>query len=160
MDTLTLPNLEATQSLAQSLSTFLLPGTNLLLQGDLGSGKTTFVQHLGQALGIQGITSPTFTLIQEYWEGRIPLFHMDLYRLGSVEIWDLGLEELWQEVAGVVVIEWSERLVTRPEEWLLMHWQMGEDASRILAITCQGERHCQLWRQTLDSFCTDIPGIQ
>lgn len=77
-----LPDEEATKQLGRHLASQLTPNSVLLLQGDLGAGKTTLVQGLGEALGItEPILSPTFTLINEYPEARIPLYHVDLYRL-------------------------------------------------------------------------------
>ncbi|MBI1910330.1 MAG: tRNA (adenosine(37)-N6)-threonylcarbamoyltransferase complex ATPase subunit type 1 TsaE [Deltaproteobacteria bacterium] len=101
-----------TRQFAANLAKKMKPGTVLALIGDLGSGKTTFVQGLAEGLGISKkyyVNSPTFTLINEY-EGKIPLFHFDLYRLGSVkELADLGFEE-YLEKNGIVVVEWAEKL--------------------------------------------------
>ena len=89
-------------------------GAVILLVGDLGAGKTAFARGLAEGLGIapQDVSSPTFTIIQEYRGGRLPLFHVDLYRLNDPrEIDDLGLDEIAQE--GVLVIEWAEKLPSR-----------------------------------------------
>ena len=100
---------EETWALAAALADELGPGTVMALHGDLGAGKTCFVQGLAAALGIdEPITSPTYTLIGEY-EGRLPLHHIDLYRLsGPEEAIGLGLEEYF-DVNGVTAIEWAER---------------------------------------------------
>ncbi len=114
-----LPDAAATQSLGQALGAQLPAGTVLLLTGNLGSGKTTLVQGLGQGLGIDDIDSPTFTLINEYMQGRLPLYHIDLYRLSRAEADALFLENYWEglEVApGIVAIEWSQRLSYLPPE--------------------------------------------
>ena len=114
-----LPDAAATQTLGQALGAQLSAGSVLLLQGNLGSGKTTLVQGLGQGLGIDDIDSPTFTLINEYLQGRLPLYHIDLYRLSEAEADALFLENYWEglEVApGIVAIEWSERLSYLPPE--------------------------------------------
>ncbi|OLP16164.1 tRNA (adenosine(37)-N6)-threonylcarbamoyltransferase complex ATPase subunit type 1 TsaE [Leptolyngbya sp. 'hensonii'] len=104
----------ATHRLGVRLGESLPAGTVLLLQGDLGSGKTTLVQGIAAGLGLDGpIESPTFTLINEYLEGRLPLYHLDLYRLEPPEIVDLHLEVYWEgrEVEpGLVAIEWADRL--------------------------------------------------
>ena len=87
---------EATQNLGRQLGKSLPPGSILLLKGDLGAGKTTLVQGIGEGLGItDAIVSPTFTLINEYPEGRVPLYHLDLYRLEPAEVRSLYLEQYW-----------------------------------------------------------------
>ena len=85
-------------------------GTVVLLHGELGAGKTVLVRGLAEGLGVSpdDVSSPTFTLVQEY-RGRIPLYHVDLYRLAAVEADDLGLEEL--SLTGVVAVEWAEKWV-------------------------------------------------
>lgn len=100
---------EETWSLAAELADELGPGTVIALHGDLGAGKTCFIQGYAAALGIdEPITSPTYTLIGEY-EGRLPLHHIDLYRLaGPEEALGLGLEEYF-DVNGITAIEWAER---------------------------------------------------
>ncbi|MEM8807497.1 MAG: tRNA (adenosine(37)-N6)-threonylcarbamoyltransferase complex ATPase subunit type 1 TsaE [Cyanobacteria bacterium P01_G01_bin.38] len=117
--TLDLQNAIATQHLGEKLGRCLPAGTVLLLEGTLGSGKTTLVQGLGAGLGIpNSIDSPTFTLINEYLEGRVPLYHVDLYRLSPEEADTLYLETYWQgeEVEpGILAIEWAERLRYLPE---------------------------------------------
>ncbi len=86
-------------------------GDVCLLHGDLGVGKTVFTKGFAQGLGImEPITSPTFTLIQEYEEGRLPLYHFDVYRIGDVEeMYDLGFEEYFYG-EGVCLIEWASRI--------------------------------------------------
>lgn len=92
------------------LGSSLMAGDIVLLYGDLGAGKTAFVRGLATGLGIDpdDVTSPTFTLVQEY-RGRLTLQHVDLYRLSPVEVADLGLEDL-AEGDAVVAVEWAERL--------------------------------------------------
>lgn len=99
-----------TVELGKQLGTSLKPGSVVLLFGDLGAGKTTFVRGLATGLGIEPseVSSPTFVLIQEY-RGRVTLHHVDLYRIEGAAVDDLGVEELANERA-VVVIEWAERL--------------------------------------------------
>ncbi|PSN11073.1 tRNA (adenosine(37)-N6)-threonylcarbamoyltransferase complex ATPase subunit type 1 TsaE, partial [filamentous cyanobacterium CCP5] len=93
---LTLPDTSTTHDLGQQLGRCLPAGTVLLLRGDLGSGKTTLVQGLGTGLGItEAISSPTFNLVNEYLDGRVPLYHIDLYRLDPAEVDGLLLDIYW-----------------------------------------------------------------
>ena len=100
---------EETEALGQTLAKTLAPNTLLALHGDLGAGKTAFVRGLAAGLGYHGrVTSPTFTIVNEY-EGKIPLFHFDLYRLGSEdELYDIGFDEYLSR-SGICAVEWSER---------------------------------------------------
>jgi len=100
-----------THGLARELSLTLKAGDVLLLSGDLGSGKTTFVRGLAEGLGIDpdDVSSPTFTLLHEYRGGRLTLYHADLYRLDKTATDDLGLEETGVR-DGVLAIEWPDRL--------------------------------------------------
>lgn len=129
----------ATRSLGRFLGTLLPAGTTLLLQGDLGSGKTTLVQGLGEGLGIrEAIASPTFTLINEYIDGRLPLYHVDLYRLEGAEVDGLFLETYWQgqEVEpGIVAIEWAERLRFLPDAPLSITLTDGPTSGRQATLT-------------------------
>jgi tRNA threonylcarbamoyladenosine biosynthesis protein TsaE len=100
-----------TANVGRKLANTLRAGAVVLLSGELGSGKTAFVRGLAEGLGIppEYVSSPTFTLIQEYRGGRLPLFHVDLYRLEDPrEIDDLGLDEIACD--GVLAIEWAEKL--------------------------------------------------
>jgi tRNA threonylcarbamoyladenosine biosynthesis protein TsaE len=100
-----------TRSIASALARDLAMGSVLLLSGDLGAGKTAFVRGLAEGLGIDAgeVTSPTFTLVHEYRGGRLPLIHVDLYRLDRADLDEIGLD---QDLAatGIVAVEWSERL--------------------------------------------------
>lgn len=120
-----LPDLAATLALGEHLGRSLPPASVLLLQGDLGSGKTSLVQGIGRGLGITDpILSPTFTLINEYYEGRMPLYHLDLYRLEPAEVEALYLEAYWEGdefPPGLVAIEWAERLRVKP----LHYWELA-----------------------------------
>ena len=115
-----LPHAHATQALGIWLGQQLNAGSTLLLKGDLGSGKTTFTKGLGAGLRIPDtIDSPTFTLINEYHCGRLPLYHVDLYRLEEGAIDSLWLEAYWDGIEfapGIVAIEWAERLRYLPPE--------------------------------------------
>lgn len=140
---LTLPNPAGTRKLGTWLGQTLPAGTTLLLEGNLGSGKTTLVQGIGQGLGIQdAVDSPTFTLINEYTEGRIPLYHLDLYRLNPAETADLYPETYWEgkEVEpGIVAIEWAERLPYRPSSYLEIRLSYNANLGREVTITVFGQ---------------------
>jgi tRNA threonylcarbamoyladenosine biosynthesis protein TsaE len=146
-------NAEATQTIAETLAQLLEPGAILLLQGNLGSGKTTFVQGLGRGLNIKAaITSPTFTLIDEYHCGRLPLYHIDLYRLDREQVGSLYLQEYWRGEdfpLGVVAIEWSERLPVPPQDYLQIEpipLSIDTDDRR-LEFLAQGELHVKLLKK-------------
>jgi tRNA threonylcarbamoyladenosine biosynthesis protein TsaE len=117
-----LPDANSTQMLGIDLGKSLTAGSVILLTGNLGSGKTTFVQGLAQGMGIvDSIVSPTFTIINEYFSGRLPLYHLDLYRLNSAEVDDLQLESYWlgiESELGIVAIEWAERLSYLPDNYI------------------------------------------
>ena len=106
---------DETAEVGRELAGSLAAGDVVLLHGDLGAGKTALVRGLAEGLGVPAdeVSSPTFTLVQEYRGGRLPLFHVDLYRLNDPrEIDDLGLDEIAED--GVLAIEWAERLPRRP----------------------------------------------
>lgn len=122
----------------------LTAGDVLLLHGNLGAGKTAFVRGVAEGLGADpaGVSSPTFTIMQEYRGGRVPLFHVDLYRLNDPrEIEDLGLEEIAAD--GVLAIEWAEKLDTdarlKPSRYLTVQIEHGEGDSRTIAIMANGK---------------------
>ena len=102
---------DETRTLARDLAAGLAAGDTILLSGDLGAGKTAFVRGVAEGLGIDPdeVTSPTFTLVHEYRSGRLPLVHVDLYRLARADLDELGLDADLAE-RGVVAIEWPERL--------------------------------------------------
>jgi tRNA threonylcarbamoyladenosine biosynthesis protein TsaE len=120
---------DAGRALAERLSA----GDVLLLYGDLGAGKTAFVRGLALGLGASedDVSSPTFTLVQEYRGGRLTLFHADLYRLTAVEAADLGLDEIGEE--GVLAIEWADRLDLPPSPAITIRIESpGVDRRRIV----------------------------
>jgi tRNA threonylcarbamoyladenosine biosynthesis protein TsaE len=123
---------EETEALGRALAARLEPGDVVLLSGNLGSGKTTFVRGMAEGIGVASreVSSPTFTLVHEYRGGRVPLFHADLYRLERVALDELGLEELRGE--GVLVIEWPDRLDYKVQAatTVRLHW-VSETARRI-----------------------------
>jgi len=127
---------EETLDLGRGLGRALKGGELLLLQGDLGYGKTVFARGVAAALGIppEEVTSPSFTLVHEYKGGRVPLFHLDLYRLDTPEeeVGALGIEEILA-AGGVVLVEWGEKLppfLRRSATTVRFH-DVGEGSRRI-----------------------------
>jgi tRNA threonylcarbamoyladenosine biosynthesis protein TsaE len=117
------------------LAARLEPGSVVLLTGDLGAGKTAFVRGIAEGLGIApgDVTSPTFTLVQEYRGGRLPLYHVDLYRLQPGEVDDLGLEEMQE--TGVLAIEWPDRLPRSFDDAIAVRIEHGDEVTtRRIAI--------------------------
>jgi tRNA threonylcarbamoyladenosine biosynthesis protein TsaE len=113
--TVTTQSEEETAAIGREVGSTLSAGDVLLLYGDLGAGKTAFVRGLAEGLGIRRdeVSSPTFTLIQEYRGGRLPLFHVDLYRIEDPREFDeLGLEEIAED--GVLAIEWADKYPLPP----------------------------------------------
>lgn len=102
---------EETEALGESLAKHLPAGTVLAYRGDLGAGKTAFTRGLARGLGCRDlVTSPTYTIVNEYLGGRLPLFHFDMYRLqSSDDLWDIGWED-YLDRGGVCAVEWSENV--------------------------------------------------
>jgi tRNA threonylcarbamoyladenosine biosynthesis protein TsaE len=134
-----LANAEATLNLGITLGQSLNAGSVILLKGDLGAGKTTLVQGIGKGLAItESIVSPTFTIINEYTEGRLPLYHLDLYRLDPQEVAALNLETYWEGfevIPGIVAIEWAERMPYKPDSYLSIYLTYGSEGDRFAEIT-------------------------
>jgi len=132
----TTTSVEQTRDLAAALSSLARPGDLLVLAGDLGAGKTAFVQGFGLGLDVPDrITSPTFTLVHVY-EGRLPVHHLDVYRLEQLsEALDLGLPEMLDE-GGVVLIEWGDAILpVLPHDYLEVRITFGPgDDDRFLAL--------------------------
>jgi len=121
-----------TEAAGAALARHLRPGARVLLYGELGAGKTAFVRGLASGLDIDPdeVSSPTFTLVQEY-QGRVPLIHVDLYRLASGEVDDLGLDA--QAAQGILAIEWAERMPRPDPGAIQVHLEhAGEDHRRIV----------------------------
>lgn len=140
-----LNDVEATLNLGRRLGKHLEAGSVILLEGDLGAGKTTLVQGIGEGLGIlKGIVSPTFILLNEYTEGRLPLYHFDLYRLGDDEVDDIYPEIHWEGIEvtpGVTAIEWAERLPYKPDSYIKIKLYYDSDRQRRGNITLIGLGH-------------------
>jgi len=118
---------------ARELAATLAAGDVVLLSGDLGAGKTTFVRGLAEGLGLDGgdVSSPTFTLVHEHRGGRLALYHADLYRLDATEAADLGLDEAGA-ADGVLAVEWPDRLTHVPDGAIRVSIEAtGEDTRRI-----------------------------
>ena len=100
-----------TEALGAALAARLKAGTVLAYRGDLGAGKTAFTRGLARGLGYsEPVTSPTYTIVNEYLGGRLPLFHFDMYRLGSADdLWDIGWED-YLDRGGICAVEWSENV--------------------------------------------------
>lgn len=125
-----------TADVGRRLASTLVPGSVLLLIGDLGAGKTALVRGLAEGLGVppEEVSSPTFTLMQEYRGGRVSLIHVDLYRLNEArEIDELGLEELGLD--SVLAIEWAEKLPRPIADAITIRIEHGQGDERRLTIT-------------------------
>lgn len=129
---------EETEALGQKLGAVLKPGALIAYRGDLGAGKTAFTRGLARGLGsAMSVTSPTYTIVNEYTDGRLPLFHFDMYRLGSSdELWDIGWED-YLERGGVCAVEWSENVADALEDaiWITLE-KLGDETRR---ITIEGD---------------------
>jgi tRNA threonylcarbamoyladenosine biosynthesis protein TsaE len=130
-------NEKETENIAEKLAVTLKSGDIITLYGGLGAGKTAFCRGLARGLGItQRVTSPTFTIVNEYLGGALPLFHFDMYRLGgSDELFELGFDD-YTERGGVVAVEWSERVADAlpPNAIKVTITRAGENA-RTIEIT-------------------------
>ena len=122
-----------TEELAQKLAPFLFPGAVIAYRGDLGAGKTAFTRGLARGLGYTDmVTSPTYTIVNEYLCGRLPLFHFDMYRLASGDdLWDIGWED-YQDRGGVCAVEWSENVADALENPIIITIEkLGGNTRRI-----------------------------
>ena len=148
---------QATQTLGSKLGELVKPGDVILLLGALGAGKTCFVQGLARGLGIEeNISSPSFVLLREY-KGRLPLYHIDLYRLEQLpEIADLGLDDYFYG-DGVSVIEWANRAKELlPTEHLLLEFIIVSARQRRLMLTSEGKHYQDLLTQLSEMSITGI----
>ena len=122
-----------TEAIGAALGKIIAPGTVIAYRGDLGAGKTAFTRGLAKGLGCTEIvTSPTYTIVNEYLGGRIPLFHFDMYRLrSSDDLFDIGWDD-YLDRGGVCAVEWSENVDDAMEDALYITIEkLGEDARRI-----------------------------
>lgn len=139
---------EETKSFGARLASLLFPGAVIGLDGDLGAGKTCFVKGLAVGLGIDedAVVSPTFTLITEHGRGKIPLYHIDLYRLEGAEVEEVGIEEYLSGL-GVTAIEWFRFLPAgMVEQYLSVSFSLTGEDKRELTLTPHGERYEQVVR--------------
>ena len=146
MESLTLTNRDAAIALGKKIGQQLVAGDVLVLDGDLGAGKTTFTKGLAAGLEIPDIIkSPTFTIIHEYQDGRLPLYHMDAYRLENGGAEDLGLEEYF-DGDGVSVVEWAEFVEDElPADFLAIHFKRtDDDNTRVLEFEPHGQHFDQI----------------
>ena len=124
---------EETEAVGAKLAELLAPGTVIAYRGDLGAGKTAFTRGLARGLGCsEQVTSPTYTIVNEYLSGRLPLFHFDMYRLRSAEdLWDIGWED-YLDRGGICAVEWSENVEEALEGAVFVTIEkLGEDARKI-----------------------------
>ena len=131
---------EETEKLGQALAKYLMPGAVIAYEGDLGAGKTAFTRGLAKGLGAaEPVTSPTYTIVNEYLSGRIPLFHFDMYRLHSADdLFDIGWED-YLERGGVCAVEWSEQVAdAMPEDTIYVTIARCPDAENWRTITIEG----------------------
>ena len=146
-----------TRRLGARLAALLRGGEVICLEGELGTGKTCFVQGIGKGLGLEEpVLSPSFTIIREYSisPGRPRLVHVDLYRLSEEDIPGLGLEEYWTP-GCIVVVEWAERLGGfAPEDRLAVALRFVDDSKRGLTLTAHGEDYKNL----LETFKRSVIG--
>ena len=133
-----------TEALGAKLAQKLTPGTVIAYLGDLGAGKTAFTRGLARGLGFTDlVTSPTYTIVNEYLGGRLPLFHFDMYRLASADdLWDIGWDD-YLERGGVCAVEWSENVCDALEDPITVNIEkLGEDSRRI--TIAGGNRYADL----------------
>lgn len=126
---------EETEAVGEALGRKVAPGTVIAYRGGLGAGKTAFTRGLARGLGChETVTSPTYTIVNEYLGGRIPLFHFDMYRLRSAEdLWDIGWED-YLDRGGVCAVEWSENVADAMEGAVTVSITRIDDNTRSIRI--------------------------
>ena len=138
-----LKNEEVTYKFGEKLGNLLGANDVVTLNGDLGAGKTTMTKAIAKSLGIEdSITSPTLTIVQEYEDGRLPLYHFDVYRIADPEeMYYIGFDEYLAK-GGVVIIEWAQIIRdVLPNERLDIELHYSEDGGRVAILTAYGERY-------------------
>ena len=132
---------EETEAIGEKLAKHLSPGTVLAYRGDLGAGKTAFTRGLARGLGCrEQVTSPTYTIVNEYLGGRLPLFHFDMYRLhSSDDLFDIGWDD-YLERGGICAVEWSENVEDALEDPITVTIEKLGESSRRITIE-GGENH-------------------
>ncbi|HWR23622.1 MAG TPA: tRNA (adenosine(37)-N6)-threonylcarbamoyltransferase complex ATPase subunit type 1 TsaE [Feifaniaceae bacterium] len=132
---------EETTALGERIAGLLFPGAFLALSGDLGAGKTALSQGIGKGLGVSGVTSPTFTILQEH-EGSLPLYHFDAYRLKNAQgLYDVGFSE-YVSGEGVILMEWPENVAEAlPKGRLAILIEGSGDAPRTITLHATDARH-------------------
>ncbi len=127
---------EETEQIGEALAKTLRPGAVIAFSGDLGAGKTAFTRGLARGLGCtEPVTSPTYTIVNEYLSGKMPLFHFDMYRLhSSDDLFDIGWED-YLERGGVCAVEWSENVADALENPIGVIIEKSGDCSRSITIT-------------------------
>lgn len=135
---------EDTFELGRLIGEYAIAGDLILLEGELGSGKTVMVKGIADGLGITGnVSSPSFLILREHESGRLPLFHIDLYRGGASSLADLGWEELLG--TGVMAVEWPDLAPGAfPHNCLRVRFETRSDDFRLLSFSPEGERHTTL----------------
>ena len=139
---------DETRKVGAALAELLVPGDVVSLTGDLGAGKTTFVQGAARALGVgEPVNSPTFVLVREY-RGDVPVYHLDVYRLNRIqEVLDLGFED-YLDPSGVVFIEWGDAIdALLPDDHLRVEITTGQEDVRRLAFSGRGIRWAGRWER-------------
>ena len=126
---------EETEALGERLAKILTPGTILAYRGDLGAGKTAFTRGLARGLGCrEQVTSPTYTIVNEYLGGRLPLFHIDMYRLrSSDDLFDIGWD-VYLDRGGICAVEWSENVADAMEDPITVTIEKISENSRRITI--------------------------
>ena len=145
---LTMRSEEDTVYLAQNIESEKFPNMVICLSGELGSGKTVFAKAFAHAMGIEGVTSSTFNIIKEY-NGELPLYHMDVYRLEDKEADNLGIDEYFTK-GGVTIIEWADLIKDYlPEERLDIRFKIIDENTRVLILKPHGEEYVRVCEDIL-----------